>query len=308
MTVSRALFSAAVALLALTALPVHADTRTDADKHFRRGVELYKDKDFATALVEFQRAYEIAPDTKTLYNIAELQGQLQDYAGALKSFQRYLSEGGKKLPLQRKRDVEKEIDKLKQRVATLTVTTSEPGATVAIDDVATGTSPLPEPIVVSAGKRKVTATITGRPPVTEVLTLAGGDTRTLSLTIPPLETKVVVTREPPSLAGPVIAWAGTGVLTAGAVVTGIFALGASSDLKEKLAAYPGDAKAISSAHSKALAFGITNDVLSGLALAAGGVSIWLTVRQQRAASDTKTPAPAARLLVFPNGIGAAGSF
>src|SRR5262249_2149673 len=64
--------SAMAALIALTCVSsvARADTRSDADEHFRRGVDLYRDKDYATALVEFQRAYEIAPDIKTLYNIA----------------------------------------------------------------------------------------------------------------------------------------------------------------------------------------------------------------------------------------------
>lgn len=304
---------AAAVLLALSAIPVSAaaDDRSEADRHFRRGVELYKDKDYAAALAEFQRAYDIQPDARTLFNIGELQGQLQDYAGALQTFRRYLDDSGKKLTPQRRRDIEKEIDKLKQRVATLTVTTSEPGARVSVDDVTAGYTPLGEPILVSAGKRKVTAVLAGRPPVTETVQLAGGDTKTLTLQIPTIETKVqVVTQTPPSMTGPLIGWVATGVLTTGVVVTGIFALGASSDLKDKLAAYPADGKAISAAHGKALAFGITNDVLTGLALASAGVSVWLTVRQVRAASDGATPpaAPQARLLVLPNGAGVAGTF
>ena len=305
--------SAMAALIALASVAsvAHADTRSEADEHFRRGVDLYRDKDYATALVEFQRAYEIAPDVKTLYNIAGLQGTLQDYAGALKSFERYLSEGGKKLPVQRRREVEKEIEKLKQRVATLKITANEPGAVVTVDDRPAGTTPLAEPVVVSAGRRKITVTLAGRPPVTEVRDLAGGDVATVAVTIPAPETRVevqVVRQEGPSIVGPAIAWAGTGALVAGVVVTGVLALGASSDLKDKLVAYPADPSAISAAHSKALGLGIANDVLTGLAVASGGVAIWLTVRRQRAAADAQTPAPSARLVVYPNGVGIAGSF
>jgi hypothetical protein len=305
------LVAIAVALALLAAPGVAAaDAAADADKHFRKGVELYKENDYATALVEFQRAYEIQPSWVVLFNIGEAQFQLQDYAGALKSLQLYLDEGGKKVSPKRRKDVEKDIEKLRQRVATLKVSTSEPGAAVTVDDVAVGTTPLAQPVVVSAGKRKVTAVLGARPPVTQIVQVASGDVLTVTLEIPPppVPKVQVVTRNQPSLATPLIAWAGTAAVTTGAVITGVLALGASSDLKEKLAAYPADPKAIQSGHGKALALGVTTDVLTGVALATAGVSIWLTVKHQRAVSDAAAPAPAARIVVYPNGVGVTGSF
>jgi hypothetical protein len=306
----RAALAVALAILAAPGVAAaDAASEAEADKHFRHGVELYKENDFATALVEFQRAYEIQPSWAVLYNIGETQFQLQDYAGALKSLQLYLDEGGKKVSPARRKAVEKDIEKLKQRVATLKIGTSEPGAAITVDDAPVGTTPLAQPIVVSAGKRKVTATLGDRPPVSQVVQVASGDVLTVTLEIPPPPApKVVVARPQPSLATPLVAWAGTAAVTTGAVVTGVLALGASSDLKEKLAAYPADPKAIQSAHNKALALGVTTDVLTAVALAAGGVSIWLTVKHQRAVSDAAAPAPAARLVVYPNGVGIAGTF
>ena len=306
------------AALAITLVAAPGAATADiaqADKHFKRGVELYKDSDYAAALVEFQRAYETQPSYQVLYNIGETQYQLQDWASAYKTFQRYLSEGNKRLSSKRRKEVEKEIEKLRQRVATLSIATSEAGAAVTIDEVSVGQTPLAEPILVSSGRRKVTATLPGRPPVTEVLQLAGGDVKDLTLTIPalPPPPKVeVVTRESPSLVVPVTAWAGTGAVVVGAVVTGVLALGASADLKERLLAYPADPKAISSAQGKAVGLSITTDVLTAVALAGAGVSVWLTVRHQRLAADSRAPAspasPAARLVFFPSGVGVAGTF
>ncbi|APR74796.1 TonB-dependent receptor [Minicystis rosea] len=300
-------------LLAALAAPstAFADAAAEADKHFHRGVDLYKDNDYSGALVEFQRANEIMPSWQVLYNIGESHFQLQDYANALKTLTRYLNEGGKKVPAKRRKEVEKDIEKLKQRVATLKVGTSEPGATVTVDDIPVGTTPLAEPLIVSAGRRRVTATLAPRPPVTEVVQVAGGDTLTVSLTIPPLPPKVeVVTKPASSITIPVIAWVTTGAVAAGAVTTGILALGASSDLKQQLGLYPADPKAISSAHGKALSFSIATDVLTAAALAGAGVSIYLTIRQQRGDTEPTKPAnsPSARLVVYPNGVGVAGSF
>lgn len=314
-----ALVSAAILLSAQAAL---ADNAGEADKHFRRGVDLYKDSDYRAALVEFQRAYDTLPSWQVLYNIGESQFQLQDYADALKTLTRYLDEGGKKVPARRRKEVERDIEKLKTRVAVLRVSASEPGATILIDDVPAGTSPLPEALVVSAGRRRVTATLGSRPPVTEVVQVAGGDRLTVSLTIPPeppRQVQVVAAPQPVSIVGPVIAWVSTGAVAVGAVTTGILALGASADLKNELGRYPADAKAISSAHGKALAFSVATDVLSVVALGGAGVSIWLTVKSQRAAIANAKQAPAAppkpaapkpdaRIIIYPNGVGLAGSF
>jgi len=302
---------AAAVLLATLAFPSIAlgDSAGEADKHFRRGVDLYKDNDYRAALVEFQRAYDTLPSWQVLYNIGESQFQLQDYADALKTLQRYLAEGGKKVSHKRRKEVEKDIAKLKTRVAVLKVNTSEPGATITIDDVQAGTSPLPDPLVVSAGRRRLGARLGSRPPVTEWVQVAGGDTLTVSLTIPPAPPPPVqiVTKPQPSMVMPVIAWVATGAVTVGAVTTGILALGASSDLKERLRAFPADPEAISSAHGKALALGVVTDVLAAAALAGAGVSIFLTVKTQRA-SDAAAEPPAARLMLHPGGVGVSGSF
>jgi tetratricopeptide (TPR) repeat protein len=295
--------------LALLATPAAADgpKGAEADTHFRHGVELYRDGDFTTALVEFQRAYELDAKYQVLYNIAEAYFQLQDYAHALQTFQRYLTDGGKRISAKRRKEVDKELEKLKGRVARLSVVTSEPGATVTIDDATVATTPLNEALLVSAGRRKVTATLPGRPPVTRVVELAGGDIQTITLEIPAAAPVKVVAAPQRSIAGPVIAWVSTGALTAGAVATGILALGASGDLKEKLAVFPGDPKAIAAARSKTSAFALATDILAATAIAAGGVSIFLTVRQR--ADDAPAPAaPTARIVLYPTGVGIAGTF
>jgi len=55
----------------------------EAGKHFQRGVTLYNETDYRAALVEFRRAYDLAPNAAVLYNIGETEYQLRDYASAL---------------------------------------------------------------------------------------------------------------------------------------------------------------------------------------------------------------------------------
>src|ERR1043165_5818761 len=73
----------------------HAEPASDssvkeAGKHFQRGVTLYNEADYRAALVEFKRAYEIAPNSAVLYNIGQTYYQLQNYAAALVALGRYL--------------------------------------------------------------------------------------------------------------------------------------------------------------------------------------------------------------------------
>jgi Tetratricopeptide repeat len=256
----------------------------EADARFRRGVELYKESDYAAALIEFRRAYDLDPRYQALYNIGETYFQLQDYANALRTLDKYLRDGGAQISAGRRDEVQKEIDKLRTRVATLEVTTNLPDVEIAVDDVPVGKTPLAAPLVVSSGRRKVTATRAGKPPVTQVVELAGGDVKKLALAVAddgPVETRV-----------PVAPWVVTGVLVAGAVVTGVIALGASSAVKADLAAVPGNASQIASDHSKTFALALTTDILIGAAVASGIASIVVTVSANKRKSSADA-APAA---------------
>lgn len=309
---------AAAALLvgALTSWAPPADAAPkwmEADEHFRHGVALFKENNYRAALVEFQRAYEIDPKFQVLYNIGESQYQLQDYASALKTFERYLAEGGAKIGVKRKKDVEAEIVTLKGRVATIEVAVNEPGAIVAIDDVEIGKSPL-EPITVSAGRRKITASLSGRVPVTQVVDVAGGDQKTIRLEIAPLATekpeKPEKPRPPaPSPVAPIVTWSATGALAIGAVVTGVLALGASQELTDELERYPADPDKIDGAHGRAFTLGLTTDILIGTSVAAAGVAIYFTVDWSMKSDEAAAPTrPAARLVVRPGGLALDGTF
>lgn len=296
----RALTLAAATLLSLCPLaasaqapppaspPAAGASGGEANRHFLRGVELYNESDFNAALIEFRRAYELDPRYQALYNIGETQFQLQDYANALKTLEKYLRDGGAQVSAERRDGVQKEIDKLRTRVATLDVTTSVPGAEITVDDVAFGKTPLSAPLTVSAGRRRLTATLPGRAPLTQIIEVAGGDAKKLALTMPD-QAGDDGARARPVPAAP---WVVTGVLAAGAVITGVLALSASSSLKDALHKVPGNQADIDGAHGKAFALGITTDVLTGAAVVMAGVSIYFTAS---ALSSKKTERPTARL-------------
>src|SRR5580704_5653549 len=91
-------------LILLVALGAIVATRADADPpdsptkqaadHFDRGVAMYGEADYRAALVEFKKAYEIAPNAAVLYNLGQTYYQLQNYAEALSAFEQYIALGG----------------------------------------------------------------------------------------------------------------------------------------------------------------------------------------------------------------------
>jgi serine/threonine-protein kinase len=289
----RSLSLAVAALLTFQSLSAFAQQGggNEADAHFKRGVELYKESDYAAALIEFRRAYELDPRFQALYNIGETYFQLQDYANALKTLEKYLKDGGAQVSAARRDEVTKDIEKLKQRVAFVEVTTNVPDVDIAVDDVAVGKTPLAAPLTVSAGRRRITASKPGKPGVSQVLELAGGDRKKIALVVP--EDGAPAKPEEPVKSTPVAPWVITGVLGAGAIVTGVLAITSSSDLKDKLAAFPAKPDDISSAHTKTFALALTTDILAGAAIVVGGISIYLTVASGSPSKSDKTDKPAA---------------
>lgn len=269
-----------------------ASAEEEAREHHRRGLELFDEGDLKLALVEFERAYALHSTYKLLFNIGQVYFQLNAYAKARTTLERYLREGGDQLPAQRREAVERDLATLKTRTATLTIHVNVPGAEVAIDDVPLGKAPLDKQLV-DAGPRRVVVSAPGRTSRVENLALAGGDDRTLEVTLLETRPQVVIapaareTRESsvridgPALAG----WITTGVLALGALGTGIAAEKASSTYDDKLQRPVGGS--IESAQSdldrqRGLVQGLalTTDILIGGALVAGGVSTYLTLREK----------------------------
>lgn len=306
--------------LALTAAATTASAQTrqpqkqkieEAMPHFQRGVDLYDENDFTNALIEFRRAYDIAQDYHVLYNLAQTCYQLQNYACALDSFQRYLSEGGSQLTRERKAYVDKEISKLKTRVASVRVAVNVPGADIAVDDEKVGTSPLGHPLTVSQGKRKITATLDGRPPATKTIEIAGGDSTSISLDI---ETATHDQQQPPPPPPPPVetrrhvpwaAWGAAGGLLVAWGVTGAVALAFSSDATSKLDTYGASAADIKGAQDGARGFALASDIALGCTVVAVGIATVLTIL---AKPEPVEKSASAHVYVGPTGIAVLGRF
>lgn len=310
--------SLAVVLVAASALLGHhasaqGDPVAQGKAHFSSGVALFREGDHRAALVEFRRAYELSHNHRVLYNIGQAEFEVQDYAGALRSFQRYLAEGGAEIEAERRAAVEADIRRLSTRVARLTVKVNVAGAEVLIDDVPSGHSPLKEPVVVSAGRRKLTVHKAELPPVTRFLDLAGGDATSVSidLALPQAAASAPLAPPPPpppsapSRTGFWVSLTATGVLAISATTTGILALRAHSDAEAKLGRRGASASDVESAHRDTASLALATDLLGGAALAMGIVTIILGTSDS---TSSKADKPTTSLSVGPLGASLHGRF
>ena len=91
----------------------------EARKHYARGVELYDQGADASALAELERAYQLAPNWKVLYELGVVELAVHDFAAALKYFEQYLDEGKDAVKGARKKEVVDDVARLRQQVATI---------------------------------------------------------------------------------------------------------------------------------------------------------------------------------------------
>lgn len=281
----------------------------EAQPHIQKAVELYDENDFANALIEFKRAYEIAQDWRFLFNVAQAAYQVSNYALALDSFQKYLSEGGAQVERKRRTFVEGEITKLKGRVAQVRITVNVPNADIAVDDEKVGVSPLPNAITVSAGKRKFTAMVTGKPIAIKSLEVAGGDSTQVSLEIESDEVKPPPPPPPPVETRRRIPWLVWGVTAGLAVVwgaTGVVALIFSNDAQSKINTYGVTKGDITGAQDAARSFALVSDIALGCTIVAAGVATVMTILAKP--EPVEKAHPIAHFVLSPLGAGVYGSF
>jgi hypothetical protein len=284
----------------------------EAGRHSRRGAELYGEANYAAALVEFKRAYALGPTAASLYNVGETQFQLQDFAGALKTFRRFLADFGPNES--RRAAVARAVEQLRTHVGHLSVTTVPPGADVVIDDETVGKTPLPEPLLVSVGRRKVVASMPGRAAVTEYVDMAAEDHVSISLQLsgaaakgppPPKESPSWPAAAPPletaggngATALRTAGWITAGSLAAGAITFGALALGSSQALANARNTFPAMSSVLNHDASRTATFSILADSFAAAALIAGAASLYWTLTP--AVDHAAALSPQARVTLSP---------
>jgi len=263
-----------------------AENVAEARKRYQLGLQLYEDGNYEAARIEFERAYALAPSFKILYNVGLVYRQLNNYVDALKSFERYLSEGKGEVPADRRAEVEKEVVELRRRIASVRVTANVDGAEIAIDDIAVGKAPLSEAVLINPGVRKITATFKGRIPATKSITVGSGEGLDVRLELAEPTTKILLRERNPWVVPTVVSWSVTGAALVSSVVLGVLALNGKEDLDAKRNAppppgqSPADFQAdMNNQRDKNKTLSAASDVLLGVTI---GVPAWRRAARNRA--------------------------
>lgn len=268
--------------------PPSPEKLEEAKQRYQRGLQLYNEQNFEAARVEFERAYQLAPTYKILYNIGLAYEQIGDYVQALTTLQRYLDLGGAELSDERRSEIAKELAQIRPRVARISVRTNVTGAEILVDDqcgsdVNTGNvtcgavSGTSRDVLVNPGRRRVLIRREGYLPDTVLVTVAGSDTTEVVVRLKELP-KGYVEKDPWPRNRAIIAWGVTAALAGTSVVMGVVALGAEDDLKKQRDEFGVAASSLDDAGSKAQTFSILCDVFAGAAIVGGIVSTYFTVK------------------------------
>lgn len=254
--------------------------------HYERGLQLFNEENYDAALFEFERAYELAPTFKILYNMGRIQRQQNNYAAAMRSYARYLREGKDAVPADRRKEVETELAVLKPRVALVTVKVNVDGADVYSDDTpvctatietsCVGKSPLQAPIIVNGGRHKITATKQGYAPATALVSVVGSDEVEIKLDLESY-TRPIVQKNPWTVPA-VIGWSVTGAALVTTTIFAVLANGAKKDQADLVDKFGATRDDLDAAKDKTRSLATGADIALVGTIVAAGVSTYLTIR------------------------------
>jgi hypothetical protein len=284
--------------------PSDADGLTEqARACFRTGITLYDERDFNGAAVEFQRAYQLAKNFHILFNLGRVAVEQHDYASASNLFRRYLDEGRDQIPANRRNELKEEIASLQLRIGQLKIIFEGPEAEVAIDDVVIGHTPLPAPIAVNVGRRRLSLRSKGRAPQVRLVDVPGQELVVVRMSLatladPPLPppqrsedptalhtTMAASTHGPRHSIAPV--WTAAAVCAVGAVAAGVIAYQASQELADLRRSYPTTREELDSKQRTVHYASWTADgLMTGTALLAG-IALYLTLDNRSEAAEAK---------------------
>jgi hypothetical protein len=264
----------------------------EASQRFQKGVKLFRERSFDAALAEFLRAYELLPDYRVLYNLAQVQAERGDYVAAVEYFRRYLKDGANVIDAARASDVRAEIAQFEGRIARLKIVVSIDGAEVIVDGESYGTLPKEE-IPVNSGVRRLTIRKSGFVPVEQRITLTGGEEKLVKIDLVPENpgknedkaTKPIDARQAsiaPSDKGGAntgfwISLVATGVAAGGTLTFALMTRSDKNDFESELNRFPGSLSRIDEARTQWKRDALITDICAAGTLVGLGATIYFAV-------------------------------
>lgn len=140
---------------ATPAKPLAQSLSGQARTDYEAGRMLFGDSDYKGAAVKFRSAYEESKDPRLLWNIAVCEKSQRHYARVQELVERYVTEGQAWISPWERKDAEDLLKTVEPLVVRLQIAADQAGATVYIDGEELGVTPLPAPLRVDVGARKI---------------------------------------------------------------------------------------------------------------------------------------------------------
>lgn len=198
---TKTLFAVALAIAANAPTPVMGQVATEelARRLVGEGIEAAKSRDWVTARERFQRAYEIQPLPLTLYNLAAAQektGQFVEADRAYRIFLRETSEGDNE---EFRKAASKRRAALRKRIAFVVVRASgiAPDDVLLIGDLQIAQAVLGESIPTNPGDLTIRVMRSGAAVASQSVRLGRGESKVVTLEVPPQAALPAVTSAPP---------------------------------------------------------------------------------------------------------------
>jgi hypothetical protein len=287
------------------------------------------------ALGEFRKAYSYVPSWLIAGNIGTAALHVERDQEALEYYTKYLAEGGKRIKAEERKQVEADVATLKASMVRVSVTTDMPGVTLVDERMATdgktivnrypaessgttelGIHPGNHRMVAKLGDKQATweftaesgATLTHEFKLAEKTEGAGLGK---SQEAPPAAADRAMEKpasardhatptagapgERPTPTSVYVGLVGTGVLAAGAVVTGMMALDQHSQFDDQNRTAGGNSAELQDLKDTGQLLSLVTDVLIGAAVVGAGVTTYLYVTRPEAPAEQ----PHASLRILP---------
>lgn len=281
----------------------------DARERFRKGVELYREGSYDAAFAEFSKAYEIVPDYRVLYNLAQVQAERHEYAAALKFVDDYLKRGEGEIAAERLEQVRTWSAHLKGRVAVLWVQCPLSAAELLVDGLPAALLPLNTPLLLNSGVHQLQLRKAGYETVTRELIIAGGEKVVVELpaplelgiasatvvsieettfdSVPSDAQKLPAAAPTPSRTPLWVSLISTAVVAGGAVTFGALASSLDSELDRELARLPADQVRVDDLRSELKRNATLCDVFAAATVIGAGVSLYFALSGARPEKPTR---------------------
>lgn len=159
------------------------DPKVEARKYFQAGVALQKTDDFHAAADAYETSLQLFATKSALFNLANCQRAMHQYAEAWHSLQRLHEQFGSELTEPMLSTSKTQLEELANLTGLVMVETQPPGALVTLDDKDLGPAPTQAPSRLAIGQHTVKASLEGYVTAENAFKLSPRQSLTLSLTL-----------------------------------------------------------------------------------------------------------------------------